>query len=370
MAPRGLSQNGTANSDCQVGLLCACLALNRGLHVCTRARVEPPTARRFQRRGLSCEPRLPKGLRPLPAVPLGQPGLWAASTRVVDPRRGEPSLARWALGPARGFYTRFAVVRSPRVAELGIPVLAGDDVAVHTVEEAASTLQHLLVEAAVDNSTLEALAQQGVRVLIAGEGNDAWLFHPEVSRHFVSGLGGGAPWFPSTGIKAGEPANILAEELFHTIQYVAMKPRAVCMYHRAYRDAIRRGLYTTDGSSEEVDGEPVPTVQADEYLAMALQRWLGSNVQPAEYKVPGSGFAAGAKTGREQLRQVDPQAFCLIAQVFRSDDIWNPDPKAEPWRMNPNRGMDLVDVEKLCTPLLECLADGCPANKTEWSHAR
>ena len=58
----------------------------------------------------------------------------------------------------------------------------------------------------------------------------------------------------------------------------------VCMYHKAYQHAMLKQLYTTDGSAEEVDGEPVPTVQADEYLAMAMHRWFGSGDGEEEYK--------------------------------------------------------------------------------------
>lgn len=58
------------------------------------------------------------------------------------------------------------------------------------------------------------------------------------------------------------------------------------MYHKAYQHAMQLHLYTTDGSASEVDGEPVPTVQADEYLAMALHRWFGSRDGKNEYKVP------------------------------------------------------------------------------------
>lgn len=58
------------------------------------------------------------------------------------------------------------------------------------------------------------------------------------------------------------------------------------MYHKAYQHAMQLHLYTTDGSASEVDGEPVPTVQADEYLAMALHRWFGSSDGKNEYKVP------------------------------------------------------------------------------------
>lgn len=56
------------------------------------------------------------------------------------------------------------------------------------------------------------------------------------------------------------------------------------MYHKAYQQAMEQQLYTTDDSGSEVDGEPVPTLQADEYLAMAMHRWFGSGDGSEEYK--------------------------------------------------------------------------------------
>ncbi|CAK0821432.1 unnamed protein product [Prorocentrum cordatum] len=153
------------------------------------------------------------------------------------------------------------------------------------------------------------------------------------------------------------------------------------MYHRAYAHAVSAGLYTTDGSGSEVEGEPVPTVQADEYMAMALHRWFGSGASAHEGAgaglVPGNGAAApkraepqGAaeqlRTGRAQLRRLDPRAFCLLAEVFRSDDAWNPEPHKFPWRVNPNFGMAVAEVDTFCQPLLTKLAVGCPSPEVEW----
>lgn len=56
------------------------------------------------------------------------------------------------------------------------------------------------------------------------------------------------------------------------------------MYHKAYQHAMLERLYTNDGSADEIDGEPVPTLQADEYLAMAMHRWFGSQDGANEYK--------------------------------------------------------------------------------------
>jgi len=299
--------------------------------------------------------------------------------QVLNPVRSENlHLARWAADSGRGYYTQYVTVtmHTESDANLGVSILAGSDVAPERVRKAAATVKHLLLRAARSSTLLQRLAHAGARLLIAKD-RGSWQQHPEVSRDFTTGLGGGAPWFPSTGIEAGEPASTLAEELFHTIQYTALRPREVCMYHRAYAHAMSTGLYTTDGSASEVDGEPVPTVQADEYMAQALHRWFGSNAAAQEYLVPGNGAAApegtatrwvaeGLRTGREQLRRLDPQAFCLLAEVFRSDDTWNPEPNKLPWRVTPNRGMAIAEVDTFCQPLLTKLAVGCPPPEVKW----
>ena len=48
--------------------------------------------------------------------------------------------------------------------------------------------------------------------------NDPWLKHPECSKHFTTGLGGGSPLFPSTGLYQDERQVTLVEELLHNIQ--------------------------------------------------------------------------------------------------------------------------------------------------------
>lgn len=197
-----------------------------------------------------------------------------------------------------GFYSQYSLLH--RDPKLGVALLAGPDVAVDYFEEVAETLGHVLL-AAVSNETLSRLAHQGVRFLIAGPREEDWQRHPEVTRDFLTGLGGGAPWFPSTGVHEGESQVQVLEELFHTIQYCVLSPRQVCMYHKAYKEVMEDGeLYTTDGSGPEVDGEPVPTLQADEYMAMALHRWFGRGDGQEEYAVEGN---TAQSTGREKLRQ-------------------------------------------------------------------
>lgn len=325
-------------------------------------------ANKYERQGLDCEPRLPEGARPMAAPPVVD-----VRGRVVDPRSAI-NLASWASAQ-RSFYTQYAVVgtKESLAQGIGIPVLAGQDVEAARVEWAAGVVHHLLLEASVSRSTFASLAHHGVRIVLGGGSNDeddpgkSWLGHPEVHKDFTTGLGGGAPWFPSTGILQDEIANILAEELFHTIQYVVMQPRAVCMYHKAYRHARQAGLYSTDNSGDEVDGEPVPTVQADEYLALALQRWLGTTEMLSEFGVPGN---RRGKTGRESLKAQDPRGFCLISTIFRSDDIWNPEPKRQPWLSLPNRGMDVSEVAVFCEPVLQGLGQGCPSADVQWPYLR
>ena len=89
-------------------------------------------------------------------------------------------------------------------------------------QRAAETLRHILLQA-ISKETLGHLAHTGVRVLIAGSeaqdgDQDPWLRHPECSRHFTTGLGGGSPLFPSTGVYQDEGQMTIVEELFHTIQ--------------------------------------------------------------------------------------------------------------------------------------------------------
>jgi hypothetical protein len=292
------------------------------------------------------------------------PLLATARHSIVDPRAGSGALAAWARGPGRNYYTQYINVGS---ADIGVPVLAGSDVNAAYVRKAADTLHHMLFNAQRHNTTVAALARNGVRLVIAGRGDeDKWLKHPEISREFITGLGGGAPWFPSTGVHVSDGMDVLVEEMFHTIQYVAFAPQDVCMYHKAYGDAVSAGLYTSDNSGDEVDGEPVPTVQADEYLAMALKRWLGSTQTPKEYIVPGNSLTEGGPTGRELLQKKDPQAFCLIASKWKADDPWSPDLTMKPWRTNPNRGINAARVASYCRPVMARLAEGCPGPEVTW----
>jgi len=364
-------QEGEACGSCAAGLECKCLALNRGLKVCQRpGLLDPPRyALAWERQGLSCEARLPKGLKPIPSPPL-----IATGEKAIDPRSIEQpqELREWAMGPGEGFYSQYLLLHHPDDKLLGLPVLAGEDVPAQHVEKAAATLRHLLLEASISNETLADLAHAGVRILLAGDRGEEdvgdWVRHPEIRKEFTTGLGGGSPMFPSTGIKAGESQALLAEEVFHTIQYTAMKPRLVCMYHKAYKEAMELRLYTTDGSGPEIDGEPVPTVQADEYLAMAMQRWFGSSEgAKSEYKVLGN---TGSSTGRASLKKLDPKAFCLLSTVFRADDDWNPEPDEEPWRSYRNQGMDIAEVESFCRPVLGELKIGCPSDDTTWPNIR
>ena len=309
--------------------------------------LEPPTyAAKYERQGLSCEARLPEGAKPFPPPPLIE------SAAVLDPSSGPAELKEWVTGPGRSFYSQYLLVSHPRDPLLGLPVLAGPDVSTDFLKKSAATLRHILVEAALSNATLASLARTGIRLLIAAresEEKDTWLSHPEVRRSFTTGLGGASPLFPSTGVRDGEPQALVVEELFHSIQYCAFSPRKVCMYRRAYKHAMEEHLYTTDNSAAEVDGEPVPTVQADEYLAMALHRWLGSDEGPNEYLVPGN---TARRSGRASLQKKDPRAFCILATVFRADDTWDPE-HGEPWASFPNevnRRLNIEDVRAFCAP--------------------
>lgn len=362
-------QGSVCDGNCPNGLECTCLALNRGLRICEpEGFLSPPSyAEAYERQGLTCEPRLPLGAKAMAPPPL-VPGV------AMDPRE-QPALKSWAQDVGRGFYSQHLLIHHPEDQLLGVPLLAGPDVSPDYFHRAARTLRHILLDA-LSSDTLSSLAHTGVRVLIAGpndgdedenDENDPWLKHPECSKHFTTGLGGGSPLFPSTGVYQDESQVTLVEELLHTIQYCALSPRSVCMYHKAYQHAMRHHLYTTDGSAEEVDGEPVPTVQADEYLAMAMHRWFGSVDGKNEYKVPGNTADA---TGRQALQEQDPKAFCILSSIFRADDAWNPDETLEPWASHGNRKMDLSEVQRFCKPVLEKLAMGCPKSSISWPSTR
>merc|ERR1719272_2330125 len=351
----------TSGKMCVGGLSCTCLAANRGLHICMQPTLlsVPVWAQKWERQGLVCDTRLPAGLRVMPSPPVIE-----SSVQILDPRKaGDSKLREWALGPGHSFYTQYATVHAPGETVEGVPILAGNDVSKKKFTEFVAAARHFLLEAAVDSAILTSLSRNGVRILVAGRKAGHWRRHPEVNRHFATGLGGGSPWFPSTEITSDSlPEDLeVLEELFHTIQYVVMRPRDVCMYHKAYAHAVASKLYTTDGSATEVDGEPVPTVQADEHLAMALMRWFGNGGGLNEYRVQGSSSKSGMETGREHLRKHDPQAFCIIAKFFRSDDTWNPTSRAQPWKTNPNRAMDVGEVASFCEPILAEAVIGCPA---------
>jgi len=128
-------------------------------------------------------------------------------------------------------------------------------------------------------------------------------------QRFKEGFGGAAPWFPTTGVALGDfcrsndphPINQLVEEFFHTIQYSIMSPRQVCLYHKAYNVAVKAGLMRWDRDLKNLD-EPVPTLQADEYMASALHAWLGYNTgRSGEYKATRGNVEA--LSGREQMRR-------------------------------------------------------------------
>jgi len=284
--------------------------------------------------------------------------------QVVDPRT-QPALKAWATGAGRGVFSRYTAIRTE--AGAGLPVLADDGVPEATVAKAAAVAQHMLINATLYKDVLPTFAKYGMRLLLEGgeEMEKSWMRQPEVQRKLATGLGGGAPWFPSTGIMQREEANTLAEELFHTMQYTVMQPRAVCMYHKAYRNAYDAKIYSTDSSGAEIGGEPVPTVQADEYLAMALQRWIGFGGGDDELFVKGND-ADG--TGREHLKAKDPNAFCVLSTVFRSDDTWNPEPNLQPWEQHPNKAMDVSEVASFCAPVLTKLGQGCPSESVTWPY--
>ena len=65
--------------------------------------------------------------------------------------------------------------------------------------------------------------------------NDPWLKHPECSKHFTTGLGGGSPLFPSTGVYQDESQVTLVEELLHTIQCLGREIEALVLKSRRFK---------------------------------------------------------------------------------------------------------------------------------------
>jgi hypothetical protein len=368
--------SGPSSLQCQKGLVCTCLALNRGLFVCMKPGLltPPKFALSYERQGLSCEVhRVPGTVVMKPPPPFNSKG------NIIDPTFEPVSplmLRDWSRSPdgGNGYYTQYTQIVSKDGSD-GVPILAPNDVPVDLVSQAKDIVQNMLVKAARSKDMLHDLSKNNIRVLLSHhnlntEDDDSddcclsWTKHPEVKKRFKTGLGGGAPWFPSTGIEDDE-VNLLIEELFHTIEYTAMSPRLVCMYRKAYKNAMEKKLYLNDGSANEIDGEPVPTVQADEYLAMALHRWFGSNNDSSEYLVPAFDADKGLN-GREILLQYDPFAFCILSVLFSADDPWRPksskltNPAGFP-RKHYEKGFQRK-IDETCRPVLKELGLGCPAN--------
>lgn len=294
-----------------------------------------------------------------PLVPTGE--------RVVNLRKNK-MFETWSL--KYPYYISYASVIHSEDPSVGFPILAGKDVPAQIIRKVRGLLENLIFRSARDPLKLSASLVRGkARVLLAGR--QGWTKHPELVAKSATGVGGGAPWFPSTGIDITEDDPVIVlEEFFHTIQYMAMSPRDVCAYHHGYQIAFESGLYTTDDSGPEYEGEPVPTLQADEYFASAFKRWfglsLGSKDELKEYKVPSSPHRKvrtkeHTKTGREELRAQDPIGFCLVARMFRSDDTFTPDS-----RVIKNRAMVQADVDSICAPIVAKLLEGCPSEDVVW----
>ena len=328
-----------AATSCADGLSCACAAYQRRLHVC-----QPPELHdNHERRGLSCERATHPSARIMSAPPLrAVAGVQAVSAL--------PEVAAWARRYpfyADGWYT--SILASDGV---GLPVLAGAATPRERVDFAARLARIFLVDA-LREPAVRALAAAGTRIVVASKTAE-WPQHPEGALAapglvWASGLGGGAPWFPTTGVEA-ETSSVI-EELFHTLQYTVLPPRAVCSYYALYRAAARRRLYTPRFLEGVLDpsepAEPVPTSQADEYFAMAMLRWfeIGDGF-PDEYNVA---------PGRESLWASDPGAWCLLSTIFR--------PEAT---LNGTTLLAAPDRAERCAALLGDAGRACPAAGVAW----
>lgn len=373
--------------SCPGELECRCFVLGRGLKTCQEPRScsglqrgihgngkwgvdphiqhVPPHAftvtqsSALERSGMLCAPYLPEFL----GTTMDSPPLMLTGNKIVDPRK-KKILQTWSL--KYPYYSRYTSVLYDEDPSLGFPILAGKDVSMKIVLKARGLLENLIFKSSRNPTKLmRSLVRGKARVLLAGR--SGWTKHPELIGKSMTGVGGGAPWFPSTGIDITQDrTTILLEEFFHTIQYMSLSPRDTCAYHRGYQAAFDAGLYTTDHSGPEYEGEPVPTLQADEYFATAFKRWFGLLETDGlkEYKVRSSPrrlLKSKAKTGREELRAQDPKGFCLVAQMFRSDDTFTPDN-----RVIVNRAMNQADVDNMCAPILAKLVEECPSEDVVW----
>jgi len=407
----------TSDSQCQGKLQCRCLAKNRGNYGLRICRSFPPFRLPADRVGLRCAAYLPRGASPLKKAP---PVVWLGEN-IVDPRKvPQPQLSSsqetssdddrdpfllydWSTGkgtslgssgeqsntehhPQSYFYTRYASVCSSEseghtdTVCQGLPILGTPGVSLAAMKEARRTVAHMVLQAPLNpKATIEGLSASKIRVVVGGgqSPKKAWHNNPEIQgrNSFKTGLGGGSPQFPSTGVELDDLClpgssehrvyNALIEELFHSMQYTLMKPRQVCQYHHAYSSAVKNGLYEADkGLARERDGEPVPTVQADEYLASALHAWMGTDTRP-EYKASAGNHASS--TGREQLLSADPAAFCILAGMFRADDTWTPCLQAHPWKTHPNKSVK--HDQAMCKDTLKRLEmehGACPSDDVLW----
>eukprot|EP00414_Alexandrium_minutum_P001092 CAMPEP_0113822136 /NCGR_PEP_ID=MMETSP0328-20130328/2089_1 /TAXON_ID=39455 /ORGANISM="Alexandrium minutum" /LENGTH=416 /DNA_ID=CAMNT_0000790071 /DNA_START=60 /DNA_END=1305 /DNA_ORIENTATION=- /assembly_acc=CAM_ASM_000350 len=314
-----------------------------------------------ERPGLHCAPTLPSGAVPMALAP---PILPVNGTIDMTNPSSSEALRDWATssrGGGGGAYRRYAQVGSV------LPVLGAVGVPEVVIARAVDCVSHFLTSSARNPQRLLAeLAGAGARIALAprtDEPSDAWRGNPEVRADFATGLGGGSRLFPTTGAQVDGSCDgwfELMEELFHTIQYVAMPPTEVCLYHMAYREAVEQGRYHPEVL--EQDGEPVPTMQADEYFASAFIAWFGGAPAPKEYPVPHNGPGG---TGRAALLRYDPVVFCLLARRFWANDTWTPCTTGR-LRNFPNQAVPFNQTE--CDTLLSARLASCPAWNATWPH--
>lgn len=316
-----------------------------------------------ERTGLHCQPTLPRGAVPAAMAP---PIYHLKGVVDLHGPACPSALQRWATHAkgGAGFYRFYSVAAG------SLPLLAAPGLTEQRLLVAASLLEGLLVESAREpQRLLPALASAGVRVaLVARDADDparAWRSNPEVLRDFATGLGGASRLFPTVGAQLDGTCSSwieLLEEVFHTVQYVVLTPREVCLYHLAYGEAVTAGRYRPEELEE--GGEPVPTLQADEYFAAAFISWMGQTLNLEEYSVAGNGPTG---TGREHLLVADPFAFCLLSNIFLANSSWTPCDDG-PLRDFPNRPVE-YDAE-WCSKLLLSKIHQCPNTLTTWPEAR
>lgn len=347
-------------NNCAAGLECACLVLSRGLYTC-QSKVSIDAAAwemKRERKGLKCVAPKAKGADAMKM----HPPMFASGDKIVS--SSDPQLKPWAMSKdgGAGFYKHYMNMYLGDDAKRGVVLLTGGDVNPSALKRLYSTLSGFVHSFRHPTEVMNALAKRGPFKYVL-KGNKPWRSHPEISEHFATGLGGASQQFPSIGCEAADPPADKMEEFFHTVQYTMMSPRQICMYHRAYENSVKHGQYHPEDL--EYHGEPVPTTQADEYLAAAMRVWFGWS-GAEEYSVTRiTRSVQNLFQIRKELSKEDINAFCILNMFFDPMKTW-PMPKLSVH----TAAVDLSPYTRQCGKVLRDLGSSCPQEGLSWPHMK